>query len=240
MKVLGSRCWGALSDPKGTWRARERDQENLRRPNLRRSGTDGTAAVGQNRAALPASRRTTGTIGNDADAPKRNGRHSPNDDRSCRKTEQHTRAAQGTDDSDSQPCRCLWRGSSHTTKTTPRRRTILHLSQMRRTLARTFIRASWRRPPTPSAGSGKSDGKSLTIETTPPGPQGEGFKMRELAGKNRKKPPAAAAGPGGAAQEGAVSPGSGALVRTSGPFSVIAIVCSKWALARPSTVDCVQ
>ena len=38
------------------------------------------------------------------------------------------------------PCRCLCRGSAHTTNTTPRRRTILHFSHMRRTLARTFIR----------------------------------------------------------------------------------------------------
>jgi len=37
------------------------------------------------------------------------------------------------------PCRCLCRGSAQTTKTTPRRRTILHLSHMRRTLARTFM-----------------------------------------------------------------------------------------------------
>jgi hypothetical protein len=37
------------------------------------------------------------------------------------------------------PCRCLWRGFVHTTKTVPRRRTILQCSQIRLTLARTFI-----------------------------------------------------------------------------------------------------
>ena len=117
-------------------------------------------------------------------------------DRSRREPEQQPRAAQNTDASDSQPCRCLWRGSSQTTKTTPRRRTILHLSQMRRTLARTFIRASWQRPPTPSTGSGKSDGKSSTIETLPPGPQGEGLKMRERGRKNGKTPVGGARRPG--------------------------------------------
>jgi hypothetical protein len=33
----------------------------------------------------------------------------------------------------------LWRGLLHTTRTTPRRRTTLHLSQIRLTLAFTFI-----------------------------------------------------------------------------------------------------
>lgn len=37
------------------------------------------------------------------------------------------------------PCLCLCLGFSHTTRTTPRRRTTLHLSHMRFTLARTFI-----------------------------------------------------------------------------------------------------
>jgi hypothetical protein len=37
------------------------------------------------------------------------------------------------------PCRCLWRGLLHTTNTTPRRRTTLHLSQIRLTLALTFM-----------------------------------------------------------------------------------------------------
>jgi hypothetical protein len=37
------------------------------------------------------------------------------------------------------PCRCLCRGSAQTTKTTPRRLTILHFSHIRRTLARTFM-----------------------------------------------------------------------------------------------------
>lgn len=38
-----------------------------------------------------------------------------------------------------QPCRCLWRGLLQTTKTTPLRRTTLQFSQIRFTLARTFI-----------------------------------------------------------------------------------------------------
>jgi len=37
------------------------------------------------------------------------------------------------------PCRCLCRGSEQTMNTTPRLRTILHLSHIRLTLARTFI-----------------------------------------------------------------------------------------------------
>ncbi len=36
------------------------------------------------------------------------------------------------------------------------------------------------------------------------------------------------------------SAGLGGPVRIQGPFDVIAIVCSKWALGRPSCVDCVQ
>ena len=36
------------------------------------------------------------------------------------------------------------------------------------------------------------------------------------------------------------SPADGAAVSTTGPFSVIATVCSKWALGRPSMVDWVQ
>ena len=39
----------------------------------------------------------------------------------------------------SQPCRCLCFGFEQRTRTTPRRRTILHLSHMRRTDVRTFI-----------------------------------------------------------------------------------------------------
>ena len=37
-----------------------------------------------------------------------------------------------------------------------------------------------------------------------------------------------------------VSPTAGGAVSTTGPLSVMATVCSKWALARPSTVDWVQ
>ena len=37
-----------------------------------------------------------------------------------------------------------------------------------------------------------------------------------------------------------VSSAAGAAVSTSGPLSVMAIVCSKWALGRPSMVDWVQ
>src|SRR3990167_252585 len=42
------------------------------------------------------------------------------------------------------PCRCLWRGFSQITRTTPYRRMILHLSQRRLTEARTFIALSAR------------------------------------------------------------------------------------------------
>ena len=50
-----------------------------------------------------------------------------------------------------QPCRCLWRGLLQTMKTTPRRRTTLQFSQMRLTLARTFMALgnpsdSWDKP----------------------------------------------------------------------------------------------
>src|SRR5690606_33099039 len=38
-----------------------------------------------------------------------------------------------------QPCRCLWRGFSQITRTTPWRRMILHFSQIFLTLGRTFI-----------------------------------------------------------------------------------------------------
>src|SRR5215471_11558903 len=38
-----------------------------------------------------------------------------------------------------QPCRCLWRGFSQMIRTTPLRRTTLHLSQIFLTLGRTFI-----------------------------------------------------------------------------------------------------
>src|SRR5580658_6542171 len=41
-----------------------------------------------------------------------------------------------------QPWRCLWRGFSQITRTTPFRRTILHLSQIFLTLGRTFISLS--------------------------------------------------------------------------------------------------
>src|SRR5919204_3646583 len=43
-----------------------------------------------------------------------------------------------------QPWRCLWRGSEQITRTTPLRRTILHLRQIRFTDAITFIRSSLR------------------------------------------------------------------------------------------------
>ena len=39
----------------------------------------------------------------------------------------------------SQPWRCLWRGFSQMMRTTPRRRTTLHLSQIFLTLGRTFM-----------------------------------------------------------------------------------------------------
>jgi len=38
-----------------------------------------------------------------------------------------------------QPWRCLWRGSTQITRTTPLRRTILHLLQIFLTDARTFM-----------------------------------------------------------------------------------------------------
>ncbi len=82
------------------------------------------------------------------------------------------------------PCRCLWRGSAHTTKTTPRRLTILHLSQMRRTLARTFILAIVATVAYAFNGNEETDGKPSTIETFPPDPQGGGF---ETAGNGQKK-----------------------------------------------------
>jgi hypothetical protein len=81
------------------------------------------------------------------------------------------------------PCRCLWRGSAHTTKTTPRRRTILHLSQMRRTLARTFILAIVATVAHAFNGNRETDGKPSTIETHPPDPQGGG----EETGRNDTK-----------------------------------------------------
>ena len=81
------------------------------------------------------------------------------------------------------PCRCLWRGSAHTTKTTPRRRTILHLSQMRRTLARTFILAIVATVAHAFNGNRETDGKPSTIETQPPDPQGGG----QETGRNDKK-----------------------------------------------------
>src|SRR5260221_387606 len=37
------------------------------------------------------------------------------------------------------PCRCLWRGLSQMIRTTPLRRTTLHLSQIFLTLGRTFM-----------------------------------------------------------------------------------------------------
>src|SRR5687768_8821915 len=43
-----------------------------------------------------------------------------------------------------QPCRCLWRGSAQITRTTPLRRTILHLRQIFFTDAITFIGVSFR------------------------------------------------------------------------------------------------
>ena len=81
------------------------------------------------------------------------------------------------------PCRCLWRGSAHTTKTTPRRLTILHLSQMRRTLARTFILAIVATVAHAFNGNRETDGKPSTIETQPPDPQGGG----QETGRNDKK-----------------------------------------------------
>lgn len=47
------------------------------------------------------------------------------------------------------PCRCLCRGSSQMTRTTPFRRISLHFSQMRLTLDRTFMS----HPPAQTAGS---------------------------------------------------------------------------------------
>ena len=83
------------------------------------------------------------------------------------------------------PCRCLWRGSAHTTKTTPRRLTILHLSQMRRTLARTFILAIVATVAHAFNENGEANGKPSTIETLPPDPQGGGAEMA----RNHKKYP---------------------------------------------------
>ena len=139
------------------------------------------------------------------------------------------------------PCRCLWRGSAHTTKTTPRRRTILHLSQMRRTLARTFILAIVATVAYAFNGNEESAGKPSTIETFPPDPQGGGAE----AVRNHKKRPIPPKTPPRSSRaliawrptnahpasgNGSDSPGPGARVRTSGPLSVMAIVCSKWAL----------
>ena len=149
------------------------------------------------------------------------------------------------------PCRCLWRGSAHTTKTTPRRRTILHLSQMRRTLARTFILAIVATVAHAFNGNGGTAGKPSTIETHPPDPQGGGQETGRNDEKPGVRPENHRSSPGcpppfalrcglGGVQAGAASPSDGALVRTSGPWLVIAIVCSKWALGWPSTVDCVQ
>ena len=149
------------------------------------------------------------------------------------------------------PCRCLWRGSAHTTKTTPRRRTILHLSQMRRTLARTFILAIVATVAHAFNGNRETDGKPSTIETHPPDPQGGGQETgrndKKLGVHDEKSPNIPQLPPNGplrgcrrGLQAGTESPSSGALVRTSGPWFVIAIVCSKWALGWPSTVDCVQ
>lgn len=129
-------------------------------------------------------------------------------------------------ESDRQPCRCLWRGSSQTTKTTPRRLTILHLSQMRRTLARTFIRAFVAETAYAfNENSGKRSGSSSLYEPCPQRHKGRGRKVGKSRGKAdsprcRRSPPSLD-------QTGGDSAGSGARVSTSGPRSVIAIVCSK-------------
>lgn len=147
-----------------------------------------------------------------------------------------------------QPCRCLWRGSAHTTKTTPRRRTILHLSQMRRTLARTFILAIVATVAYAFNGNEETDGKPSTIETLPPDPQGGGYETARKAQKKLvrptnlsqriEKPPCCGASDAHApSDDGTDSPSPGGRVKTSGPFGVMAIVCSKWALASPSIVD---
>src|SRR3990172_5562840 len=64
------------------------------------------------------------------------------------------------------PWRCLWRGLLHTTYTTPRRRTTLHLSQIRLTLALTFIAAPRTGPLAAEAQKGRragNGGKRLSI-----------------------------------------------------------------------------
>lgn len=74
-------------------------------------------------------------------------------------------------------------------------------------------------PQTIDRGPGRSQGGAAI-----PGPQGR-FPVRCQAAE----PDASSS-----------SPAPGLAVRTTGPPSVIATVCSKWALGIPSIVDCVQ
>lgn len=100
---------------------------------------------------------------------------------------------------------------------------------------------SWRRPPTPSTRTRENDRE--VRHYTNPGPsatRGGGGKRGKTPRNARFAPvPARCRGPD-RDQAGASSDGSGGRVSTSGPLSVMAIVCSKWALGNPSTVDCVQ
>jgi hypothetical protein len=76
----------------------------------------------------------------------------------------------------SYPWRCLCRGSAHTTYTTPRRRTILHFSHMRRTLARTFMARS----------GGPTVDRWRTTTQTVGDPKGHGRLARALKNNERR------------------------------------------------------